>query len=339
MRADNALIEVEMGQVFSNFALMTDSGDHKVFTVSGKPIWSGKSGYAPVIRPNGVVSGQNMVTASSSNNVVDVAAFDAWIAGTAYTIAADTVTITRPATNVAKINSIVVDGDDQSLKAVAGDDGSGTTFSETRGAAGGPPLIDAQDIEIAQVRVTASADGLITAAEIYQVDGAHCERATKPVWEVNGIGEGEAASVAAKKNAFVAFASALPLIHTGSIPKRVYISLNEPIFSEIARGVDFVPAEETHSVSSTQVYRGTIGQVSASLGQASFTAMLDDGVSDAIVGEKNQVLTVRFYPDENQSPYILTQGKLGISRTFPVDEQIQAAVTISAEKASAEFAS
>lgn len=339
MRADNALIEVEMGQIFSNFTLMSDSGDHKVFTVSGAPLWSGKSGYAPTVRPNGVVSGSNMVSASSTNNVVDVAAFDVWIAGVAYTIAADTVTITRPATDVAKVNSIVVDGDDQSLKAVAGTDGSGTTFSETRGANGGPPLIDAQDIEIAQVRVTVNADGLITAAEIYQVDGAHCERATKPVFDINGIGEGEAATVAAKKNAYVAFASALPLIHTGPTPKRVYVSYNTPIFSEIARGVDFVPAEETHSVSSTQVYRGTIGQVSSSLGQASFTAMMDDGVTDALVGEKNQKLTVRFYPDENQNPYILTQGKIGISRRFPVDEQIQATVTISAEAASAEFSS
>jgi hypothetical protein len=67
--------------------------------------------------------------------------------------------------------------------------------------------------------------------------------------------------------------------------------------------------------------------------------MLSDGVTDAIVSNKDDILTVRFYPDENKAPYILTQGKIGLGRTFPVGSQIQAAVTISAEAISAEFSS
>jgi hypothetical protein len=43
------------------------------------------------------------------------------------------------------------------------------------------------------------------------------------------------------------------------------------------------------------------------------------------------------FPDENKSPYVLTQGKIGIKRSFPVNDQIQAAVTVSAEEASVEF--
>jgi hypothetical protein len=39
-----------------------------------------------------------------------------------------------------------------------------------------------------------------------------------------------------------------------------------------------------------------------------------------------------------QSPYILAQGKLGISRTFPAGDQIQAACTISASAAATEVA-
>jgi hypothetical protein len=99
---------------------------------------------------------------------------------------------------------------------------------------------------------------------------------------------------------------------------------------------DFVPAETSHSVSSTQVYGSTVGSSSSSLGQGSFNARLSDGVSDALVKEKNNFLWFRFYPDRYKTNYMLTQGKLGISRTFPAGDSIQAACTISAEKESSD---
>ena len=103
--------------------------------------------------------------------------------------------------------------------------------------------------------------------------------------------------------------------------------------------MDFVPVENSHSTTSTQFYNGTIGSVSSTLGQGSFTALMTDNVTDSLVGNKDQVLTIRFYPDRNKTAYVLTQGKLGLARTFPVAGQNQASVTISAENASAEFSS
>jgi hypothetical protein len=45
----------------------------------------------------------------------------------------------------------------------------------------------------------------------------------------------------------------------------------------------------------------------------------------------------KFYQNrDNSTPYILTQGILGISRAFPAGDQISAACTISAEEAAVE---
>ena len=101
---------------------------------------------------------------------------------------------------------------------------------------------------------------------------------------------------------------------------------------------DFVPPETSHSVSSTQIYGTTLGSTSSTLGQGSFTAYLSNGIGDGLVGLKNQTLWFRFYPDRYASSYMLTQGKLGIARTFPAGDNIQAACTISATAAATEVA-
>jgi hypothetical protein len=75
------------------------------------------------------------------------------------------------------------------------------------------------------------------------------------------------------------------------------------------------------------------------LGQGSFTCFLKDGITDPIVGLKNQVLFFRHFPDRNKTPYVLVQGKLGIARTWPAGDNIQAACTISATEAGEDKAS
>lgn len=337
--SENAKLEIESGQTLHAYAAMTNSGDEKVFTISGGTLWSGKSGYTPSIRPDGIVSGRNLLSTHADNNKVTIAAFTAYLAGVLHSVGATTATAVRPATAVSKVCSITLDSDGSTINVVEGTDGATTAFSETRGAAGGPPLIPVGDIEIGQVRMTDDTAAAIAASEIFQVVGTHCERYDYPVWEENNIGLGDAASVAAKKNAYIEFASALPEIHTGVIPKGVFCQYYTPSFSRVQRCTDFKPAENSHSITSTQIYGGTVGASSSSLGQGGFTAFLGDGVTDQLVAEKNQNLTVRYYPDENKTPYILTQGKIGLSRTFPPANQNQATVTITSEVESAEFSS
>lgn len=319
--AENAKLQYEGGQNVVAMTALTDSGDHIKFTSTAN-LWSQRSGYAPVVRPNGLLTGGALST-HASNNTINVAALTCNLAGVVTSVNAGTPTITRPAGNVAKINSITVDNTG-ALAVVAGTDGSNTTFSETRGAAAGPPLIPVGSIEIGQVRMTTAAAAPLAASEIYQVVGLHVERADFPLYDVD-YGSGT-----------VSFLAALDLIHTGPAAKKVYASYASPIFADIALASDFVPAETTHSVSSTPIYGTTLGSSSSTLGQGSFTAFLNDGVTDALVTLKNQILWFKFFPDRYASPYLLMQGKLGISRTFPAGDSIQAACTISSSAAATE---
>lgn len=319
--AENAKLQYEAGQNATAMSALTNSGDDTTFP-SGASLWSGKSGYAPVVRPNGLLTG-GAVTVHADNDKVTVAALTCNLQGVVTSVAAGTGTITRPASDKAKVCSITINSSG-AIAVVAGTDGSGTTFSETRAAAGGPPLIPVDSIEIAQVRVTTSAAGAVAASQIYQVVGSHCERADFPLWTVN-YDEGS-----------VTFLDALPEIHTGTVPKKVYASYAEPIFADVALASDFVPPETSHSVTSTQVYGTTLGATSSTLGQGTFTAYLENGVSDALVSLKNQNLWFKFFPDRYATPYLLCQGKLGISRTFPAGDTIQAACTINAASAAVE---
>ena len=54
---------------------------------------------------------------------------------------------------------------------------------------------------------------------------------------------------------------------------------------------------------------------------------------------KDEIITIKFYPDRNKSAYTLTQGVLGITSTYPVANQNQAVCTISAETITANFSS
>lgn len=322
--AENAKLEYESGQQSYAMSALTDSGDATTFT-SAASLWSSKTGFAPVVRPNGILTGGAVVPAvSGSNNLVDVAALSCNLNGVITAVSADTdVSITRPATAVAKVNSITVNSSGI-IAVIAGTDGVTTTFSESRGAAGGPPFIPVDSIEVAQVRVTSNVGAAITSAQIFSVVGLHTEMANFPLYELN-FNAGS-----------VKFLSAIPTIHTGSTAKKVFASYAAPIFAQISLASDFVPPENSHSVSSTQVYGTTIGSTTTSLGQGTFTAYLEDGISDPLVLQKDSVLWFRFYPDRYKSPYLLCQGKMGIARTFPVGSDIQAACTINATKAAVE---
>lgn len=322
--AENAKLQYEGGQNVVTMTALADSGNATRFN-SGASLWSQRSGFAPVVRPNGLLTG-GAVSVNATNNLVTVAALTLNLNGVVTAVAAGTGTVTRPAGAVAKVNSITITSAG-AIAVVAGTDSATSAFSETRGALGGPPLIPVGSVEIAQVRLTTSAAAVVAAAEIFQVVGLHTERADFPLYTVN------------YETGSVTFLSALGLIHTGALPKAVFASYASPIFADVALASDFVPPETTHSVTSTPIYGTTLGSASSTLGQGSFTAYLNDGVSDSLVSLKNQILWFKFYPDRYALPYLLTQGKLGISRIFPAADSIQAACTISASAAAAEVTS
>lgn len=336
--AENAKIQIELGRTMTDFTAATNAGDEQVFYAG--LIWSGKSGFEPDVRPNGIVSGRNLLSTTGTNDTVSVAGFTAYCKGTLDTVSSTSVTCGRPTlAGVSKITSVTMNSAG-SVVTVKGAQGATSAFSETRNAAGGPPLIPTNSVELGQIRITGGTAATVGASEIHQVVGTHSERYDYPAWDEYNLGNGVSADSAAEENAHIKFASSLPTSHSNSITKQVYIKYYTPVFSDLSRTMGFVPIEQSHSISSTQVYGGeNVGASSSSLGQGSFNAMLSNGVGDALVSEKNEIVTVKFFPDENKSPYILTQGKLGIARTFPVNNQIQASCTISGEDESAEFTS
>ena len=321
--AENAKIQYEGGQSQSPMAALSDSGDATTFE-SGAALWSRRSGFEPVIRPDGLITGGTLAPAASGDdNVVDVSAGTAYVGGQEVSFSAETdITCARATvSNTHIIYSITVDGTG-TVAAAAGS--QGTSFSDTRGDAGGPPLVAATKIEIGQVRLAGTASNPVSAGEVFQVVGVHQERYDFPIYEVD------------YRTGNVVFNSALDTIHTGNIPKKVYASYAEPIFADVPKGSDFVPSETSHSVSSTQIYGTTLGSTSSTLNQATFTAYLNDGISDGLVKLKNEILWFKFFPSKFQSGYILEQGKFGISRTFPAGDEIQASCTISPESAGVE---
>ena len=320
--AENAKLDYEAGQSSVAMVALSDSGDHTLFSSAGS-LWSQRSGYTPVVRPNGLLTG-GAVSTHASNDTVTVAAMTLNLNGVVTTVNAGTASVSRGVTtDTHRITSITINSSG-TIAAVAGVDN--TAFSETRGADGGPPLIATDSVEIAQVRTTSVDAAVIDAAEIFSVVGLHTERADFPLYDIL-YGDGD-----------VEFYDDLPLIHTGPVAKAVFASYATPIFAEVPLASDFVPPETSHSVSSTQVYGTTLGSTASTLGQGSFTAYLQNGVSDPMVTLKNENLWFKFYPDRYATSYVLCQGKLGIARTFPAGDSIQAACTISAAAAATEVA-
>lgn len=333
----NSKVSIETGQTLNDYAVMTDSGDSQIFTMSGGDLWSGKSGFAPIVRPNGITSGRNLLSAGTTNDTVRVAAHSAFSKGTEQEPTATSITVPRPTSGGYYKTISVIMASDGSIDKASGAENS--SQSEVRNAAGGPPYIPVNDVELGQVRVSSSTSAAITAAELFQVPNQHSEFYDQPNWDENNIGDGESAAVAAQKNAYIKFSSVLPSIHTGGVAKKIFLKYYEPIFAEVSKVLDFKAIEISHSVTSQEYYRGSIASVSETVGQGGFTALLNDALTDAIIGEKNQTITVKHWPDENKNPFSLSQGRIGLDRSWPVAGQNQAEITISGSKQSAEFSS
>jgi hypothetical protein len=324
--AANGVLYYEAGQDYQEMTELTDSGDQTTFQ-SDDSFWSDADGYEPTVRPNGLVSGGTVSVADSgSNDVVDIAALTCYLAGTLTSVSASTdFDISRGTGDGYKVCSITV----TSAGALAEVEGTeGTEFSETRDANGGPPLIPVGSIEIAQVRLDSTSAAAITASEIKQVVGTHCERYDYPLWDIDYT------------NGEVAFLAALSAIHTGSAAKKVYAEYYTPTWSEVPSAYDFVPPENTHSVSSEQVYGGTVGSSSKSLGQGSFSCKLQTGVDDNILAAQDDTRWFKFLPNRSVTgKYVACQGVVGISRQFPAGTSIQADCTISASEAATNITS
>lgn len=317
--AANAEVQLELDAIPQGINQLTDSGDRLNFTSTTSP-WSRLDAHAAVVRPNGLATGGAITPAvSTTDNLVDTAALTGWLAGVLTSVGADTdIAASRGVTNGFRITSITVTSAG-AIAAVAGTES--TAFTETRAAAGGPPLIPVGSFEIGQVRLTSTSAAAVTAAEIFTVAGLHRELAGSPTWTVDYA------------NGEVDFRSALPAIHTGAVGKAVYATYSQPVFSEVVDAADFVPAVESFTANSSQRYKRVVNSVSRGLTVASFNALLEDGVSDPVLGLIGQRVWCKFFPDSVASTdHNLSNGVLGITPAFPAGDNINGAFTITTEE-------
>ena len=181
--AENAKLLYEASQNVVGMTELTDQGDATEFKSTAN-MWSRRSGYAPDVKPNGLATGGAItIAASGSNDVIDIAALTCYLAGVSTNVSASAdESISRPSVSNYQKYSITI----TALGAIAVVDGTeGSSFSSTRGAAGGPPWIDNDAIEIGQVWLDSQTPAPITADEIKQIPGDSLERYDYPTWQVD----------------------------------------------------------------------------------------------------------------------------------------------------------
>jgi hypothetical protein len=325
--AENSVLYYEDGQTFMPMTELADAGDHKTFN-SNAECWSDEAGFSPVVKADGVLTGLIVTPAlSAANDKVDLSAGSLNLAGVAATLSAsaDKACLRGSGTDICRINSITI----TSAGVVAVVSGvAHTAFSEVRGADGGPPFISVGSVEIAQVRFSSITAAPVAGSEIKAVPNRHREMANYPaIVKINLIREQDTLIGVAG----VDLSTALMCNHSGNTTKKVYAQYYEPDFTEVLKATDFQPAAISMTTSSQPVYGGAIGEVSSSLKNGKFKVFLENGISDPILKKEGKKIWFKYYADRLQTEnYILTQGYLGITPSYPARSSITADCTINA---------
>jgi len=333
MDASKASVEVESTQTLVPWELLTDAGDKQYFTFSSE-ILSNAVGFQPEVAPNGIVSGLNLVSPTpSTNDSVDVASFTAVFSGVEETISADTIAFTRDATlDYQKFSVIAETGDTLSI---IESDPHASAWSNTRGAAGGPPSIPLAAIEVAQIWISDNTAAVVLASEIKESPQAGTqERSLFPAVQVFNFGEGLDANTTATKFAYAKFASVIPTIHGATAnaaatdEKPVYGQWYDPVFTLLEGTVDFAEPNETPGTTSVQLHRTTRGGTTQTLNAGSFTIYMEDGITDDIMRLRGKEVLTKYKQNIDADPFVLSLNVLGIPVTRPVDNDPQGAVTL-----------
>jgi hypothetical protein len=323
--AEDAKLQVEQGFVFWDFEKGTDSGDQKKFTYSGTlKLFSLKKGQAPVVRPDGARSGLVITPAlAGGNNNVDVAAGAAFVGGKDLAISAATnLAMTRTAAGgTFQITSVVIDNAGV-ISAVGGTEGS--AFSLTRGAAGGPPYVPVDKIEIGQVKLTSNTDAPILASEI---DQNVMERYDIPSF------------VTVPEEAAIRMLTALDKRHTADVTKGIWVKHYEPVFNDIPEASNWKPVGVKADSKSGRTYDGVFSIGSKGLGEGSFDVLLKGENGEILSSVVNDTRWFRFYPDKFRTDHHLVCGDLTYDREYPPDNVMKASCKVNGVVAAIEKAS
>ncbi len=322
--AEDAKLQIEHGSVFHAFEKGVDSGDQKKFTFTGVvKLFSMLKGQAPVVRPEGVRTGLKVKPAiAGGNDTVDAEAGTAFVGGKDLSISAATdIAITRtPAGDTFQINSIVVDNAGV-ITAVVGLEGA--AFVLTRGAAGGPPFIPVDSIELAQVKTTSDTSAPILATEI---DLNVKERYDIPSFNL------------LPEEAAVVMLSALDKSHTASVTKGIWVEWYEPVWNDIPEVTNWKPVDFTAESQKNTTYDGVTTFVRKGIGDGSFEVNLKGEAGEIMTQVINGMRWLRFFPDKFKTDHHIVLGFLTYDRDNPPDDFIKASVTVTGSIAAIELA-
>lgn len=317
--AEDAILQAEHGFVFYDFEKGSDDGDHiKYKYTHTTKLFSFLKNQAPIVRPDGVRTGLKVKPAVSLvNNDVDVEAGTAFVAGVDLIISAQTnIACTRtPAGGAFQITSIIVDSAG-TVTALAGTEGS--AFSTTRGAAGGPPYITVDKIELAQVKLTSNTDAVIAASEI---DQNVMERYDIPSYNIVPHDTDLAQSI-------VKMLTALDLRHTANVTKSIWVKHYEPVMNAIPGVSNWKPPEVTGKVQRNITYDGVTAVARSDIGDGSFEVELKGEAGEIMNQLIGGTRWLRFYPDKFKSDNHICCGFLHYDRDNPPDNMIKAKVSV-----------
>lgn len=320
----NGKLEIGIGVTPNLGTELTDSGDHLTYEAAEGVRFSAiktdtLGDLSPVLKADGVVRGGRVkIAVSGSVNVIDVTAItSSYIAGVESTLAAQTdVTVARPTVSDYLISSICLDynaGTEQ-IAVIQGTEGS--AFSETRDAAGGPPLLAVDHIELAQVRYTAQDAAAVSASEIIAIPNQHREESNFPAFTIDHL-DGE-----------VVANSAIMVNHTGPITKAVYIDYYTETTVEVPTVSTFTPPAKTFTSTKTNTYQGVVTTEAEEQSDGSFTALIDGTSTEIVSLISGTTAYFKFYPDKDLPEYKIGIGSYGVTEDFSADGAMTASITV-----------
>ena len=219
--ADSLRLMVEDSAASAPLEQMSDSGDHLTFSCAGTRFSlcekdANGVDRRPVVKPDGLQNGCLVAPAASGgNDAVDVSGGIAWIGGSSVTVSPQIdIAVTRPSASMKKISSVVIDGAG-SVSVIAGTQAA--DYSNQRSASGGAPYIPLGKVELATVRLGSETSATLAPNEVvFAPEFTHT-----PSYRLLPY------------SATLEFFVPLPLIHTGSVARNVWITRYEPSFTQL----------------------------------------------------------------------------------------------------------
>lgn len=277
------------------------------------------------VRPDGHISGGS-ASSNGTNDEVDVTASAVYIGGARVTSSAVSgLSIARPSVDTHIKYAICVN----SSGVVSAEAGSeGTSFSDTRGAAGGYPLVPAGMTQICGVQYSSQTPALVLAAEIDETpigedglggrilyDYPNFELVLHPDFDA-GI-----------DYAHVKYSFAPATLYADADGARCYVTYSTPSFSEIGLTNDLVLPEETVSGNSTTVYRKVLKSVSRDQNDFTLTIMGDDIVNDMAPFRGKDVWFKAVFDPLIPTKYALFAASVGVATSIPSDDNTTYSLT------------